>query len=167
MNYLKTIGAGVLVLGVSLPVWADMTKDEVITKIEAGLSQAQRAQGRDQRVTAIEALLKAGVAPEKCVEIVKSALAHNVPVAEIAKLAREVETRARGDKTKAEKYARERFASAEKRHEASQRLRSEIVSPTRGERGPGGMGSGGGSGFGGQDFTGGAGGGSGQGSGGR
>lgn len=167
MSYLKMIGAGILALGVSLPVWADMSKEEVVAKIEADLSQAQRAQDHDQRVTAVEALLRAGVAPEKCVEIVKSALAHDVPVAEVTKLAREVESRAHADKAKAEQYARERFASAEKRHAASHPLRNEIASPTQGEHGGSGMGSGMGTGFGGGDLTGGAGAGigSGQGSG--
>lgn len=165
MNYLKVIGASVLALGVSLPVWADMTKEEVVAKIEAGLSQAQRERDHDQYVTAVEALIRAGVAPEKCVDLVKSALAHNVPVAEVAKLARDVEARAHGDKAGAEKRAHERFAAAEKRHEASHQLRNEIASPTRGEQGHGGSGMG--SGFGSGDFASGTGMGSGQGSGGR
>lgn len=163
MNCLKVIGAGIVALAVSLPVWADMSKEEVIVKIEAGLSQAQRARDHDQRVTSVEALLRAGVAPEKCVDLVSSALARDVPVAEVVQLARDIETRSHGDRARAEKYAHERFAAAEKRHEASHQLRNEIASPTRGEHGHGGSGSGMGSG----DFTGGAGMGSGQGSGNR
>lgn len=168
MNYLKVIGAGVLALGVSLPVWADMSKEEVVARIEAGLSQTQRERDHDQYVTAVEALIRAGVAPEKCVNLVQSALTHNVPVAEVTKLARDVEARAHGNEARAENLAHEHFAAAEKRHEASHQLRNvrnEIASPTRGEHG--GSGSGMGSGFGSGDFTGGAGMGSGQGSGGR
>lgn len=158
MNYLlKAIGAGALALSVSLPVWADMTKAEVVAKIEAGLSQAQRERGHDQYVTAVETLIRAGVAPEKCVALVKSALAHNVPVMEVAKLARDVEARAQGDKATAEQSAREYFAAAETRHGASDHLRNEIASPARGEHGGPGMGTGMGSGFTSGDFTGGAG----------
>lgn len=164
MKHLKVIGAGILALGISLPVWADMTKEEVVAKIEAGLSQAQRARDHDQHVTAVEALLRAGIAPEKSVDIVKSALARNVPVAEVAMLAREVENRARDDKARAEQYAREHFASAGRRHEAShQKMRNEIGSPTRVERGPGNAGAGAGGGMGGGSFPGGMGAGAGGG----
>lgn len=178
MNYRKTIGAGILAILVSLPAWAQMTKDEVVAKIEAGLSQAQRERNHDRRVAAVEALLRAGVAPEKCVELVTSALARNVPVDEVTALARDVEMRSRGNKAAAEKYAQERFASAERRHEASRQIREEIASPTRGEQSrtgsgdgfgrgafPGGAGLGGGFGTGG--VPGGAGEGMGSGTGGR
>lgn len=171
MNYLKVIGAGIVALGLSLPVWAEMSKEEIIAKVEAGLSQAQRTRDHDQRVAAVEALLRAGVAPEQTVELVSSALARDVPVAEVVQLARDVETRAHGDKAQAEQDARESFAAAEKRHEASHQLQTEIASPSQGEHNAAGTGSGfgSGSGFGGGDLTGatGAGMGAGQGMGGR
>lgn len=153
MNYRKTIGAGILAVLVSLPAWAQTTRDEVVARIEAGLSQAQRERDHDRRVAAVEALLRAGVAPEKCAELVTSALARNVPITEVMALARDVETRSRGNKAVAEKYAQERFASIEKRHEASRQIREEIASPTRGEHGR----SGSGDGFGAGGFQGGAG----------
>lgn len=158
MNYRKTVGVGILAVLVSLPAWAQMTKDEVVAKIEAGLSQAQRERDHDRRVAAVEALLRAGVAPEKCVELVSSALARNVPADEVMALARDVETRSRGNKAAAEKYAQERFASLEQRpeaqrHEAARQMREEIASPTRGEHGR----SGSGDGFGAGGFQGGAG----------
>lgn len=162
MNYRKTIGAGILAVLVSLPAWADMTKEEVIAKVEAGLSQAQRGRDHDRREAAVEALLRAGVAPEKVAELVTSALARNVRAEEVTALARDVETHSRGDKAVAEKYARERFASLRQGQEASRRIREDIASPTRGEHAR--SGSGGGVGAGG--FKGGAGLGSGVGAGG-
>lgn len=177
MNFIKTIGAGVLALGVSLPVWADMTKEQAIAKIEAGLSQAQRERDRDQYTTAVEALMRSGVAPEKCVELVTSALARDVPVTEVAALARDVEARAQDDKAQAEQYAREQFASAESRQEArdetshalrqdmQQDMRQDIGSPVHSEHSYGGSGVG--SGIGSGDFAGGAGAGAGSGHGGQ
>ena len=178
MNYRKTIGAGILAVAVSLPAWAEMTKDEVIAKVEAGLSQAQRGRDHDQRSAAVEALLRAGVAPEKCVELVTSALARNAPVDEVTALARDVETRSRDNKAAAGKYAQDRFAAAEKRHEGARQMREEIASPTQGEHGRSGSGEGFGSagfpsgagmggGFGAGGAPGGAGAGSGSGTGGR
>lgn len=153
MNYRKTIGAGVLAALVSLPAWAQLTKDQVVAKVEAGLSQAQRERDHDRRAAAVETLLRAGVAPEKVAELVTSAFARNVPVDEVMALARDVETRSGGNKAAAEKYAQERFAFAEQRHEASRQIREEIASPTRGEQSRTGSGEG----FGAGGFQGGAG----------
>lgn len=162
MNYRKAIGAGILAVAVSLPAWADMTKEEVVAKVEAGLSLAQRERDRDRREAAVEALLRAGVAPEKVAELVTSALARNVPVDEVMALARDVETRSGGNKAAAGKYAQERFASLKQGREASRQIREGIASPTRGEHAR--SGSGGGVGAGG--FQGGAGLGGGTGAGG-
>lgn len=153
MDYRKTIGAGILAVLVSLPAWADMTKEEVIAKVEAGLSQAQRGRDHDKREVAVEALLRAGVAPEKVAELVSSALARNVRVEEVTALARDVEAHSRGDKAVAEKYAQERFASLRQNQEASRQIREDIASPIRGEQSRAGAGGG----FGAGAFPGGAG----------
>lgn len=142
MNYRKTIGAGILAVLVSLPAWADMTKEEVIAKVEAGLSQAQRERDRDTREAAVEALLRAGVAPEKISELVTPALARNVRTEEVMDLARDVEAHSRGDKAVAEKYAQERFTSLRQGQEASRQLREDTASPNRGERSRNGFGAG-------------------------
>lgn len=125
MNHLKAIAVGVLALGLSLPAWADMTKAEAIAKVEESLSRVH-AQERNKWVAAVEALLKAGVAPETCVDVVESALAHKVSAADVAKQARRIESRARGDKAAAAKHARDYIAFLEKRQDARRKLREEV-----------------------------------------
>ena len=155
----KLATVGVLALGMGLSsAWADMTKEEIIAKIEAGMSKAQQ-QNHDQWVAAAEALLKSGVAPEKCVELVKSAMTREVSAHEVAEFAKQAETRAPGgDRAAAEKYAAEGFARFKPQAKS---MRDEITSPTRGGH------AGSGSGYGGYDWSGHvpAGGGAGSGSG--
>lgn len=125
MHHLKAITAGVLALGLGLSAWADMTKEEVIAKVDEGLNRVY-AQERNKWVAAVEALLKTGTAPETCVDVVKSALAHKVSADDVAKQARRIESRARGDKAVAAKYARDYIASLEKRQDARRKLREEV-----------------------------------------
>lgn len=153
---LKLAGTGILALGLSLTASAEMTKEEVIAKIEAGMSKAQRTESRDWNA-AVDALLKAGVAPEASASLIQEALSHEMPAGEIVKQAREIGTLAKGDREAATGYANDLAAYVDK-HEGqwSAQMREDIASPIKGDHdmhNATGMGGGYGAGFGG-DMTG-------------
>ena len=134
-QFFRVASTGVLTLFMACPAFADMTREEAHARAQAALDSAHQSSkddSKDERtkwMNAVDALMKSGVAAEKALGVVQAALAQRLSADQVAKQARQIESRAKGDKTAADKYADEFTASIDNRSDRRGDMRNDIASP--------------------------------------
>lgn len=107
--------AGFLVLSVSAPFLVAMTDAEVHQKVEVSMQQAH-VPSQGQWHKAVDALIRAGVAPEKCVDLVQAAIRNKESAGDLMQLARDISDRTRGDSHAATRQAEAALAKMKAEH---------------------------------------------------